>query len=205
MAFTAAELDNITNSTLERYENRPEVQKQDRQNKPMLMAFDKAAKTFPGGKDKVSFGVSSAKGGGGLQGYTHDDTVGYYNPTGTLRAGFPWREHHQGLGITHTELKIDGITVVESGSLQRTNAKSDREAQALANLMDEKVEKFDEDYDVSLDLLLHQDGTADAKALAGVGAFILADPSAGATGGLSRTTYPWWRNRAATAAAALAG
>lgn len=205
MPFTADELDNILNSTLETNEKRGKVKKQEIQNKPMLKAFDERAKDFPGGKEKVTVGVSSGKSGGSLTGYTHDDTVGYYNPTGTKRPGYNWREHHIGLGITHTELKTDGITVVESNSLQRTRMQDDREAQALANLLDEKIENYEEDYDVSLDALLHGDGSGDAKALAGIRSLILDNPGAGTTGGLSRTTYTWWRNRAATTAADTAG
>lgn len=204
MPFTADELDNIANSTLEHFMGRGTVYAQAIQNKPMMKAFDAAAKNFPGGKDNVSLGVKQGRGGTSLTGYTHDDTVSYTNPTGTKRVAFPWKEHHQGMGLTHTELKIDGITVIESGASQRTSEKSGREEQALANLFEEKIETMNEDYAVDWDALIHGDGTSDTKALAGIQAFILADPALGSTGGLARTNT-WWRNRAATAAAALAG
>lgn len=205
MPFTSNELANIANSALDYYLQKGKTAKQNVQEKPMMAAFEAAAGTFPGGKGNVSLGVKGGQGGGSFMGYTHDDQVTYYNPATNLRVNFPWKEHHIGLGITHTELKIDGITVTEDGADQTTSEKDGREQAALANLLDGKLEDFDEDKKVSWDKLLHGDGTADAKAFAGIRSIILDNPGAGSTGGLSRVTYPWWRNRAATAAAGTAG
>jgi hypothetical protein len=107
--------------------------------------------------------------------------------------------------VTMTELKIDGIDVTEDGTDQRTNEMSGREQQALANLLDEKNEKLGADYTFSLDRLLHQDGSSDVKALAGIRSIILDVPNAGNTGNLSRVANTWWQNRAATAAYGAAG
>lgn len=205
MPFTADELANINASTLETYIDRGKVWKQDVANKPMLQAFNAKAGKFVGGKDYVSFAVGSGYGGGALAGYTGDDQLTYYNPTGTKRAKFPWKEHFIGMVVTQTELKIDGIDVIEDGSDQRTEEMSGREMQALANLFDEKNEKLGADYTFSLDRLVHGDGTTDTKALAGVGAIILPVPNAGSTGNISRVANTWWQNRAATAAYGVAG
>jgi hypothetical protein len=202
MAFTADELANIQNATLEHFIDKGKVWKQNVANKPMLKAFNDAAGSFPGGKEFVSFGVKAGQGGGALQGYTGDDQVAYYNPTGLKRARAPWKEHHMGTVITHTELKIDGIDVIESGANSRTSEMSGREEQVLANLLDEKNDTMGEDFAVSMDALIHGDGSADAKALAGIKSIILANPFAGSTFGLSRVANPWWRNDAMTAAAA---
>ncbi|MFY9292820.1 MAG: phage major capsid protein [Methylorubrum rhodinum] len=205
MPFTTGELANIANSTLDFYLDKGKVGKNNVQDKPMMAAFEEAAGTFPGGKGNLSLAVKSGQGGGAFQGYTHDDQVGYYNPANTLRVNYPWKEHHIGLGITHTELKTDGITVIEDGADQTTREKDGREAFALANLFEEKLDEMEEDRRRSWDLLIHGDGTSSSKSLAGIGAFLLAAPAAGSTGGLSRVTYPWWRNRAATAANGTAG
>jgi len=205
MAFSAAELQDINNMTLETYLNKGKVFKQDIQNKPMLAAFQAKAGSFPGGKENVSFLVGSGYGGGGLQGYTGDDQLNHYNPTGSVRFRMPWKEHYIGMVLTMTELKYDGIDVIENGTDQRTREMSGREAQALANLFDEKNEKLGADYNFSLDRLIHSDGSSDVKALAGIKAFLLANPNAGTTGGISRVAHPWWRNDAATAAYAAAG
>jgi hypothetical protein len=205
MPFTSNELANIANSALDYYLEKGKTARQNIQDKPMLAAFEQSAGTFPGGKGNVSLGVKGGQGGGTFMGYTHDDQVTYYNPATNLRVNFPWKEHHIGLGITHTELKIDGITVTESGGDQSTSEKDGREQAALANLLDGKLEDFEEDKKVSWNRLIYGDGTADAKALAGIRSLILDAPATGSTGGLSRVTYPWWRNRAATAANAAAG
>lgn len=205
MPFTAEELSNIANSTLDYFMGKGELYTQNVQSKPMLAAFDAAAGTFPGGKEDVSLGVKSGQGGLTLSGYTHDDQVSYGNPTPAKRVNVPWKEHHIGMGLTHTELKKDGITVIENGAKQTTTNKDGREQFALANLLEEKVEVMNEDYAVSMDNLIHGDGTSDTKAIAGIQSIILANPALGSYGGLNRTTNTWWRNRASTAAANAAG
>jgi hypothetical protein len=204
MPFTAEELQNISNSALETYIDRGTVWKQDVANKPMLADLNSRAGKFVGGKEYVSWAVGSGYGGLSLQGYTGDDQLAHGNPTGVKRAKAPWKEHYIGLVVTQTELKTDGIDVVESGSDQRTREMDGREAQRLANIFDEKTDMLGMDYTFSLDNLVHDDGSADAKAMAGVGAIITEVPNVGTTFGISRVTNPWWRNRARTAAYATA-
>ena len=205
MPFTADELADINNMTLETYLNKGKVFKQDVQNKPMLAAFQGAAGSFPGGKEYVSFLVGSERGGGTLTGYTGDEQLSFYNPTGSTRAKYAWKEHFLGMVVTMTELKYDGIDVVENGSDQSTREMSGREAQALANVLDEKMAKLGADYNYSLDRLLHGDGTADTKAIPGILAFLPDNPFTGVLGGLSRVANSYWRHDAMTAAAQAAG
>jgi hypothetical protein len=205
MAFTADELADINVATLETYLDKGKVWKQNVQNKPALAAFNGSAGKFAGGKEFVSFAVKSGQGGGALAGYSGDDQVAYYNPTGLKRARAPWKEHHIGMVLTHTELKTDGIDIVEDGADQSTSSMSGREMQALANLLDEKNDTLGEDYAFSLNRLIWGDGSSDAKAIAGVRSIILDSPAVGTTFGISRVTNSWWRNRAATTAFAGAG
>jgi hypothetical protein len=200
MSFTADEIANINNAVLETFIDKGTVFKQFVANKPMLDAFNSAAGRFTGGKDNVSFAVKAGQGGGTLQGYTHDDQVGYYNPTGIKRARFPWKEHHIGMVVTHSELKVDGIDI--SSDSNSTSSMDGREEQALANLLEEKMDTLGEDYAASLDTLVHGDGTSDTKALAGIRSLILDNPATGTTGGIGRVANSWWRNRARTATAA---
>lgn len=205
MPFTSDEISNITAAALETYIDRGTVFKQNVANKPMLEAFDKAAGKFTGGKDNVTFAVKAGQGGGSLVGYSGDDQVTYYNPTGIKRARFPWREHHIGMVVTMTELKNDGIEVIENGADQTTSQMASREEQALANILDEKNDTLGEDYAFSLNRLLLGDGSTDAKALAGIRSLILDSPAVGTTGTIGRVANSWWRNRAATTAFAGAG
>lgn len=205
MPFTAEQLADINTATMDFWVNKRKTQKQDLSAMPMLDGFEKRAKTFPGGKENVVVNVSAGKGGLPLQGYTGDDQVGYGNPTGLRQAKYPWKEHHMGIVITHTELKKDGINVVESNGTERTVEMSGREEQVIVNLYEEKLDMMGNDFDYAKDRLLHGDGTADPKSLAGIMSLLTPAPAAGSTGGLNRVLNPWWRNQAATAANAAAG
>jgi hypothetical protein len=174
--LTVDELANIANSSLETFLDKGKVWAQNIQNKPMLEAFQRRAGSFTGGNEYVSLGVKSGQGGGSLAGYSGDDQLTFYNPTSNKRVKWAWKEHHIGQKITMTELKVDGIDVVEDGADQSTRDMEGREAQALANILDEKNLELKEDYDASLEDLIHGDGTSDSKALAGITSLILEDP-----------------------------
>lgn len=200
MAFTAGELTNIANAALDYYFNKGTIYKQAVAKKPLISAMEGKAKTFPGGKGNISVAVKGTYGAGGtndsLTGYTHNDTLNFYTPANIDRANFAWRETHIGMTLTHTELKIDGISVVETMSNSSTRNHSRREMTALANLLEDKTEDLGEQYLRGLNDMLWGDGTADAKGFAGIQSIIVDDPTAAATvGGIAQNTKTWWRNR----------
>jgi hypothetical protein len=127
----------------------------------------------------------------------------FYTPANIKRANYPWREHHIGLTLTHTELKIDGISVIDPGSSgERTSEHSRREMTVLVGLLEDKLFDLGEQYARSFNALLYGDGVADPKALAGLKLLVADDPSVGTVGGINRATagFEWWRNRAHTVA-----
>lgn len=193
MAFTAAELENIANAALDFYERR-QPHLQSIQNKPLLRNMLATRKTFPGGKDNIDLPVKGDY-SVTLTGYTHDDTVSYVNPANIKRVAYPWRETHGGIGVTHTELKKDGLSVVDSARSEETTQHSQRELTVLVNLLEDKFEDMDEGIERALNLYFLRDGTADAKGFAGALSFLSATPAVGTTGGLDRATNTWWRNR----------
>lgn len=209
MPFSAGELTNIANAALDFYMNKGDTFLQTIQQKPLLEALERGSKTFPGGKGDISIAVQFDFGDGtansNVRGFTHDDTVTFFTPANIRRAAFPWREHHIGLTLTHTELKIDGLTVTDSAMGDNTSSHSKREMHVLVNLLENKLADFGERYARSMNELLWGDGTGDAKALAGLRAAIVANPTTGTYGGINRATTPGWRNRARTAAHAAAG
>jgi len=210
MAFTAGEISNIANASLDYYYNKGDTFKQSIQAKPLLRLMEGSAKSFPGGKGNISLAVKGNYGAGGVNdkvtGYTHNDTVSFYTPANIARVNFPWREHHLGLTLTHTELKIDGISVVDdAGDGSSLSNHSDRDVTVLVNLLQDKLEDFGEQYARTMNALLWGDGVADPKALAGIASIIAAVPNVGNLGGLSRASNTWWRNRSATAAFGTAG
>jgi hypothetical protein len=153
----------------------------------------------------VQFGADTTS----FQGYTHNDTVGYTNPANLKRAVFPWKELHAGISLTLTELKKDGISVVDSLNGARTSEHSERELTALTGLLENKLNDMAQAWAISFDKMLHQDGTQDAKQIAGIASMISQDgttglaPATGTVGGIDRATVALWRNRAAAGAAKI--
>jgi hypothetical protein len=128
--------------------------------------------------------------------------VGFFTPANIKRANYPWREHHIGLTLTHTELKIDGISVVDTNG-EKTSEHSQRDMTVLVNLLEQKLFALGEQYGRTMNLLMYGDGTTDAKALAGLSSIIKDNPANGTVGGLDQTSatgFTWWRNRAYTSA-----
>ena len=172
----------------------------------MLRFFETNEETFSGGNQYLSDPVqgaymSDAAGQtlGGLntgaffQGYTEDDAIAFSQAQNLLRAEVKWYEVSAGLVITWTELKKDGITITDGGKKSDHGDALFRLTELLANRMDD----FGESWARSMDLMVHQDGTQDAKQMPGLLSLITyTNPAAGSTEGLSRVTYTWWRNRA---------
>ena len=209
MAFTAGEITNIANAALDFYWGRPEEFFQTLQDKPLLKWAETNPKKFPGGKGNISVALHGQFGDGSgndvVKGYTHNDTVGFFTPANIVRGAYPWREHHIGLSLTHTELKMDGITVVDTNG-ENTSEHTDRDETVLVNLFQDKLFELGEQYARGMNGLLWGDGTTDAKALAGMQFLISANPSVGTIAGLDQSlaANSWWRNRARTTAFGVA-
>ena len=204
MAFSAGELSNIANAALDYYIDKGNVLSQTIQNKPLLKAMDAKAKSFPGGKGDVNLAVKGAY-TTTVAGYTHNDTVTYANPANIVRANYTWREHHAGISLTHTELKHDGISVVDTDGAE-VSQHSGRDMTVLANLLEDKLEDMMEGYARGMNTLLWGDGVAAPKAIAGIRAFVTDDPTTGTVGGINRATSgnEYWRNRSLIGASKIA-
>lgn len=207
MAFTNDQLNSIANSAMDFFFQKGSTLHQAIQRRPLLDALEKGGKSFPGGKGDVVLPVQFVTGAGGVNdgvtGYTHNDTVTFYEADNVKQAKYPWREHHLGFSVTHTQLKMDGLSVSDSGD---TSAHSGRDVTVLVNMFQNKLEDFAEQYARGMNTLMWGDGTGDSKALAGVRSMITANPTTGTVGGINRATAAnkAWRNRARTAAYATA-
>jgi hypothetical protein len=205
--YTQPLLDHITTAALDYWLNKGTAFKEAIQEKPLLAAMESKKKTFPSGKGNIiisvkgDYGNTAAPGTSDqVVGYQLDDVVTYYTPANLRQAVFPWKEMHIGITMTHTELKSDGITVVDSGGDSNTNEHSGRDDTVLVGLLTDALEDLSEQYARGMNNLLWTNGTADPKALAGMAALITDDPTTGTVAGLDRATRTWWRNRAYTAA-----
>jgi hypothetical protein len=199
MAFSVNELTNITNAALDFHLRGPAFA-QTIQTRPLLDHMMKGQKTFPGGKGNITVPIKGDY-TTTIAGFSHNDTVAYANPANIKRVSFPWKEIHAGITVTLSELKIDGISVVDSLDGAKTSDHSDREVTALTNLLEDKLNDMSEGWARGFNNMLWRDGTQDAKVCAGILAYIVDDPTTGVIGGLDRATtvdskgFYYWRNR----------
>lgn len=197
MPFTAQEIENIANATLDFYvKGNPILQTI--QERPLVKALTGKQKNFSGGNGLIRKNVKGDY-TVNLSGFSHDDTVGYSNPANIKQTNFPWRELHGGISLTMTELKHDGITIVDSQDGKNVTEKSDREIHAISNLMDDKLEDMKEGVQRSFNEICWRDGTQSAKVFAGIQSIITPTPTTGVVGGIDAASVSWWRNRTATA------
>jgi hypothetical protein len=199
MPFTVQEIENVANAAIEYHYKTPEVRSQTLQEKPLLKALMAKEESFPGGKDEITVGVKGEY-TTTLQGFEHDDQVGYANPANIKRARYPWKLIHAGIEVTMHELAKDGISITDTTNGEGESQHSQREKTVLANLMKDKVEDMMEGTDRGMNLMFWRDGTADASLVPGVRSFVLNDPtSATVVGGIDQSANTWWRNRASLA------
>lgn len=194
MSFTNQELNNVLNAALPHYVKGPAFA-QSIQEKPLLKAMLASQETFSGGNGRISIPVQFDYDTSSFAGYSHNDTVAYTNPANLRRAEWVWREVHAGITVTHTELKIDGISVVDSEIGKSTSNHSGRDIHVLTGLLQNKLSDMSESWSRSMNTMLWRDGTQDAKLVPGIQALIADNPTTGVLAGIDRALTPFWRNR----------
>lgn len=193
MQITAQQLQNVANQALDFY-MKNEILSQTIQDKPLYKAMRAAQKTFPGGKESIRGNVKGDYTTSFI-GYSYDDTVTYQNPANVKQFDYPWKEIHAGISLTLTELKQDGISVVDSLNGESTSNHSKRDMTKITNIFQDKLEDMDEGSARSFNEMLWGDGTASAKIFAGIQSIIVDDPTTGIAAGIDRAANSWWRNR----------
>jgi hypothetical protein len=169
---------------------------QSTQDKPLLRELTANAKTFPGGNQTVSLPVQinfMADVAGFFQGYSEDDALTFTQGQNVLRAEYNWYEHHSGLEISWTELKKDGITILDS--MEEREHSDAASVRTTTGVLKNRLQDFAESWARAKNRTLWLDGSQDPKAVPGVTAILTDTPTTGTTGGISRATYPLWRHR----------
>lgn len=196
MPFTVQELENIANATLDHHMDRGKIYSQTIQAKPLLRMFERKNKTFAAGKEFLTVRVKGEY-TTGIQGFSGDDTVSYDNPANIKTATYPYKEIHAGIEFTMSELKKNGISITETANGRGESRHSNREKEALADLLDDKIEDMLEGRARGLNNMYWRDGTQDSALVPGIKSFILTNPtSATIVGGIDQSSNTWWRNRA---------
>lgn len=174
---------------------RGKVTSQTMEDKPLLKWLVGGQKTFTGGSGTLTDPVQGAymsDNAGFLQGYSGDDQLNFAQAMNALRTSATWKEVHAGLIITWTELKQDGITITDG---QKETEHSETELVRLTELLQNRMDDFNESYARAKNRMYWQDGSQDPKAPAGIKSILTDTPGVGSTLGLSRVTYPWWNHR----------
>lgn len=195
MAFTVQEIENVANATLDFHMEKGKIYSQTIQDKPLLKQFDKKKKTFPAGKEFLTVRVKGEY-STTIQGFSHNDTVNYTNPANIKQASYPYKRIHAGIEVTFDELQRNGISISDAENGRGESRHSDREAVALADLFEDKIEDMMEGRSRGMNEMFWRDGTADSELVPGLKSLILDDPtSATVIGGIDQSTNTWWRNR----------
>ena len=196
MPFTAQEIENIANATLDFHLERGHVESQTIQERPLYDQILKTSREFPGAKEFVTErvkGVYTTT----LQGFKDSQTVGYANPANIKTASYVWKLMHSGIEFTMHEMAINGIHFSETNTGAGGSNASEAEQIQLANLLEDKLEDMTEGTERDLDRMFHEDGTTDPDLVPGVPSFVVDDPTdALVVGGIDQLANPWWRNRA---------
>jgi len=194
--FTAEQIETATNSLLDFYHDRKKVKAQTIQERPLYDAIMSSTKTFPGGKEYISFAAKFDY-DDSLEGFVHDDEVGYGDLHNIRRGQVPWYLIHKGFKFSMHELAKEGISITDSTTGKNTSQHSERDAIVLANILEEKIDNFEEGWMRGMNLMFWRDGTQDAKLVPGITSFILDDPTtAVVVEGIDQSIHPLWRNRA---------
>jgi hypothetical protein len=194
MPFNAQQLSSMANAALD-YFIKGQPLAQTIQDKPLLSAMRSAQKTFSGGAGLIRRNIK-ADYSTAMTGFENDDVLTFGNPGNIRQINFPWKELHAGIETTLTELKKDGISVVDSMTGARTVDHSEAEMHRISGIWQDKLDDLREGVERSMNSIFWRDGTQDSKAPPGVLAFISDTPTTGIIAGIDRAQSAWWRNRA---------
>lgn len=185
----------LANAILQHYE-RGRTLAQTVQDRPLLAMLEDGQKDFPAGLQYVVEqvqGMFMSDTPGFLQGYTADQSLNFSQAQNILQAQYPWKEVAASLWINFTELKKAGITITDH---QEEHEHPGREIDILTDILENRIEDFEESWDRTINLMYWQDGTQDALKVPGLMSILYDNTAQGTTGGLNRATYWWWQNRA---------
>jgi hypothetical protein len=190
--------ENLVNTTLDFYLDKPEVHKQSVMKKPLLDWLRGKEKAFPGGKEFLSVRVQGEF-GNYLEGWAGDSTVTYENPAYVKTAVYPYKRLHGGISFTADELIRNGISILDTTTGQGDTVHSKAEMLQLTNLLENKVMSMTEGMDINFNDMYWDDGSTDPMIIPGIQSFIVDDPNAAIiVGGIDQSAPDnwWWKNRA---------
>jgi hypothetical protein len=189
--INAAQLVKASNYARDRYVSKTPVSQIDIET-PFIKKLEAKKKSFKGTLQYINEPVRKERHSSG-QFFYGSDTVTYGSSDPVAHSKWQWTSFFDGFTIDEDEALSAGISLdVDNAKAQATPD----EAVALVNLMGEKMTSLRDGMLHQTDINLHQDGTQDPDAIAGLDAIIATDPTTGVVGGFDRATSTWWRNHA---------
>src|SRR3546814_20721393 len=98
------------------------------------------AKAFPGGKEYLTQRVKGEY-TTSIQGFKHDDTVGYENPSNIKKSRWQWKLLHWSSEVPHKELQKEGISYTNTAYGKAEHRQTELAIPDRSNLIDPKKEK----------------------------------------------------------------
>lgn len=169
-------------------------------DKPLLAWLQQNKQTFPGGGGQSKLlsipvqGAFMSDNAGFLQGIEGDETLSFTTNPAFTRSEWAWYEVHAGFFINWTELKIDGITIVDDKKGGSVSDHADT-ATRITPILEQRLENFGESLMRAKNEMFWKDGSQDGQQVPGITSFLDEDPTTGTKGGIVRSTYAWWRHR----------
>lgn len=192
MPFTAAQLENVFNATIDFHSNKPKVSRQDKQIRPLYEMVTSNKKTIPGGKDFITMRCKAGVGPAPM-GLTGDDTVTYNDGVAIKTGIYPWKFIHTGIKFGKHELAKNGILISPTGDT--SNVQGAEQIQ-LANLIEERLEEMQEGLERGMNIMFWRDGTQDPTEIPGLTSFVTDTPAAATVvAGIDPIANAWWQNR----------
>jgi len=127
-------------------------------------------------------------GGLRIEHFSGSDRLSHHENDVAIKLTYEFKYSHMGLRIVHEELENSGFVVMPNQGRSKNFAKmSNRDADLLMNLLEERTEDMDRSWDEELDKILLRDGSLDPKAPIGLDGLVTVDPTTGTIGGKSRS------------------
>jgi len=189
MPFTASEINQLGTMGLDLYMKNNPVD-QVGVDRPWLRQLMKTKRSFGGGKQYV---VEQLRTGynSNFKWYFGDDGVTYNRRDTVKQAQYTWGGCHDGFSLNEDLMFANGIVIADSAP----RGASDQEKVQLTNLFEENIETLRLGFEQAFDSEMHQDGTQDAKSVAGLDYLISTAPATGTVGGINPAADTWWRNQ----------
>lgn len=193
MPFTAQEISDAGIAALNfHFRNKPVDQIQ--VERPWLKKLMASSKTFPGAKQYVTEQLRKSY-DSNFQWYFGAQAVTYNKKQTLSQSQWTWHSAHDGFWLDEDTLFQNGITVNDE---VKPGSNSGAEQMQLTDLLEEDTEALRLGWEEKFDQELHQDGTQDTEALAGLDYIIDLTPATGTVGGIDSAAQSWWRNNAET-------